>query len=210
MKYYLLSGLIMILLVIGGSLIESAHPSTVMVNENQIEISPAEVFEGDAIKLKPHLGLTTGAVGIQYHGSKNFISTSYEIWERGKLKQHFPGMSSMIQTPFNGEVSISLQDPSFESKNQRYKVTVVVSSENGYGSSTFMIDKFDPELTGGYGPIHWDTTQLVDDDQEVAVWGMFAMDGFSTSETMKEQAKKADWAFLLKLKMEEESDVRNK
>lgn len=124
MRYYLLSGFIMIFLIVGGSLTESSDPSTVNGNENQIEISPSEVFEGDAVKLKPHLGLTTGAVGIKYHGSKRFISTLYEIWEKGKLKNHSSSMSSMTKNPFHGEVSISLQDASLLELSNQYRVTL--------------------------------------------------------------------------------------
>ncbi|WP_367749861.1 hypothetical protein [Ammoniphilus sp. 3BR4] len=199
----------MIGIIIAGFWMEPSHTSTMALKE-QLEISPADVFEGDAIKLRPHLGLTTGAVGVRYNGSKEFISTSYKIWEKGKRISQNASMSSTVKSPFQGEVSVSLQDASPDLNNQKFKGTIVISSETGYSSSTFFIDKFDPLVSEGYGPRNWNKTLLVDDDREVAIWGLFASDSFSTSESLEEQAQKADWAFLLKLKMEDEISAREK
>lgn len=209
MRYYVLSFFMMVCIILAGVWTNPEPMSTKGLN-NQLELSPADVFEGETVKLRPHLGLTTGAVRVKYNGSKEFISTSYEIWEKGKLMDRKPSMSASIKSPFHGEISISIQDASLDIKNSKYKATTVISSETGYSSSTFFINKFDPLLTGGYGPRNWDTTQVVSDDQETAVWGFFVSDTFDHSESLELQAKKADWAFLLKVKMEEELSVGNR
>lgn len=171
-----------------------------------IRISPSSLFEGDTKKLEPHLDLISGCVKIKYSGPKKYMSTSYEIWEEGKLKKTSALLyGSLIEKNYDGEVSISLKNKSSDDLDPKYKLTI--ANENGSGAFSFV-----PEITipldGGRRPLTIMKDTEVSDNNKVAVWGYATYkDGIiqsSLDKGIEESAKEASWAIVFKIYMSNE------
>ncbi len=172
------------------------------VTENYVRVIPSKLFEGDAKKLEPHLGMITGCVKIKYQGDKESIGLKYEIWENGKIKESLDGMSKPIdENVFDGEISISLKDiiDIDLEKSDFMIMRIFISDDNGYGGSTRYIKRFENDCS--YGPVEIDGEIKVSDGDEIAVWGVTAYkDSYSSGGTsIEEQVKAADWGLVLKI-----------
>lgn len=202
MKHAALAAIFMIFLLVLGIYTNSTSNTVQTAPNDVMEISPSQLFQGDTKKLEPHLGWTAGAVKIKYGGSKEYLKISYEIWENGALKQRSGAMATSIDSMFDGEVSVSLKELQPEGQTQKYNVNLVISEPNGYSRAAFTIDKFDGNLIRGLSPMTWPKTEVVDADKEVAVWGLMAANKFRTGNSIEEQAKNVDWAFVVKISIQ--------
>jgi len=163
-----------------------------------IRISPSSLFEGDAKKLEPHLGLLSGCVKVKYSGPKKYINTAYEIWEDGKMKKSSAPLSTSIEKNYDGEVSVSLKNESTDDIKQVYRLTVAANSASSSGIV--------PEIVfpdGGRSPRNIDKVIEISDDKEIAVWGYVVQKDMVilNEESIEESAKKASLAFVFKISM---------
>ncbi|MED4729927.1 hypothetical protein P9597_17605 [Aneurinibacillus migulanus] len=175
-----------------------------MPAEGMVHISPSSLFDGETKKLEPHLGLTSGAVKVQYEGPRHMMIVMYEIWENGTLKQKSEGLGYSIEKGgFDGEFSVSLREEDKEKKS--YAMTTVFSKKDGYASSVTSIPGY--KSAAGSSPRPLQQVINVSDKEEIPVWGWVAGKGSEVSdfsEPFEEMAKKVEWALLLKIHMKEE------
>lgn len=163
----------------------------------QLQIKPGELFEGELKKIEPHLGFVgSGLVEVAYNGSKKYLQTDYEIWEDGQLKERVGRFSSLIGHKFDGNISITLEEAAKNDKS--YRGIIAISSPTGYSASSFFIPKIDSDYS--YGPMHIKDSITIGANEEAIIWGMHANEnGLVYQGDIENTAKKADWAFLVKV-----------
>ena len=107
---------------------------------------------------------------------------------------------------YDGEVSVSLKNESTDDIKQVYRLTVAA---NGASSSGIV-----PEIVftdGVRSPRNINKVIEISDDKEIAVWGYVVQkDGssYQNEESIEESAKKASWAFVLKISMNDEGGFK--
>jgi len=179
--------------------------------DNPIHIEPSSLFQGDTARLKPHLNIIGGLVKVSTsEPGKSWLHTKYEIWENGELKTSEAAFSKSIENSNTQEVSVSLTDDI--NNNNSIEVTTVVSNDSGYGASQFIIPRFDKGLS--FGPNELSNAIDIKKGNEIAVWSLLAndKDEYSLSlhnEDIVEDAKKADWAFVLKISIKDDHETEN-
>lgn len=201
---YLLLVLVSSLSIIGCSKATGFKENNMPAN-GIIRISPSSLFEGDTKKLEPHLGLISGCVKVKYSGPKKYINTAYEIWEYGKMKKSSDPLSTSIEKNYDGEVSVSLLNESTDDIKQVYRLTVAANSASSSGIV--------PEIVfpdGGRSPRNINKVIEISDDKEIAVWGYVVQkDGsYQNEESIEESARKASWAFVLKISINDEAGFK--
>lgn len=172
---------------------------------NTVIVSPTELFQGDTVRLEPHLGLLSGAVDVTYEGDQENISLKYEIWEEGILEfSEFIFSSSGENPGFKGEVSISLQGVNqyHTESSAPMTMTSVIRTANGYSSSSKPIEHFNQKF--GYSPQHLTNEVVISADDEIPIWGVVASDGILTTggEDLEHTVKRAPWGLLVKIYFE--------
>lgn len=168
---------------------------------NQAEISPSSIFEGDAKKLQPHMDMITGCVEVKYKGDKKGIGVKYEIWENGEIKADDNATSRFIKNnEFNGTISISLREDIRE--ESKCKIKIFINDDKGLGGTTIPIENFYKDLS--YGPKELQEKIVINDSEEVVIWGLAAYRGSFTSggHSIEEEVKKADSGLVLKVYFE--------
>lgn len=198
---YLLLILVSSLSIVGCSKVTGVKEDNMPAN-GIIRISPSSLFEGDAKKLEPHLGLISGCVKVKYNGSKKYMNATYEIWEEGKIKNSSHLMGTSIEKNYDGEISMSLKNESPDDTKQFYRVTVAT---NGAATTKIVPDIVIPDA--GRSPRNINKAIDISDDKEIAVWGYVAQKGnsyYQDEESIEESAKKANWAFVIKISMNDE------
>ncbi len=76
-----------LLLVLSGCTGNSTKP---------LAVESIELFEGDAVKFRPFLGGMSGAIKLDYTGSKTDMKIDLEEWENGVKKANAGGMSDLL------------------------------------------------------------------------------------------------------------------
>lgn len=172
------------------------------LGENQVEISPSSLFEGDAKRLQPHLDMVTGCVEVKYKGDKKGICVKYELWENGEIMEANDITSRFIKdNEFNGTISISLKED-IRDENKCIMKTFI-SDDKGFGGSTRPIENFYKGLS--YGPEELQEKIVINDSEEIVVWGLSVYDGSFTSGglSIEEEVKRADKGLVLKVYFKE-------
>lgn len=218
MKKIFLIILLCTIFLIGYNVLSSTEQKNELQNEtleqkNELEngtyiVKPSSLFDTDELKkLEPHLDMTSGCVEIGYKGDKRNIGIKYEIWEKGKLKNTYKiltlGMpnkfNNIEEDEYNDTISISLKDIILDdlSRSTKTIMTTVVG-----GSCTKMIIDRYPQYYSS-SPYNLISSIVSNDNEEVTVWGLMAMDnrnsGYSHKETIKDTVKIVDWALILKV-----------
>lgn len=168
------------------------------VGDNQIIISPSSLFEGDAKRLQPHMDMITGCVEAKYKGNKESICVKYEIWENGKIKEVAEGVSSFIENnEFDGTVSISLKEDIDDETMLSMKL--FITDDDGCVGITRSIESFDKKSS--YGPEELQEDKVINDNQEITVWGLSTYKGTYTTGggDIVEEIERADWGLLIKV-----------
>ncbi len=166
---------------------------------HQARISPAEIFNESTRLLEPHLDLTTGAVRIEYAGPEDWLSLGYEVWENGVIKYPFGVEGTMIDVPFSGMLTMSLEDVSQYTDEPKYKVIYALTSDSGGGiTSVSYYPK--PAIDGFSSFSELREPLVISDGEEVAVWGyLVSKSGTFLDVPIPEQAANADWALVMKV-----------
>lgn len=168
---------------------------------NQAKIIPGTLFEGDTKKLQPHLDMITGCVEVKYKGDKESIGAKYEIWENGEMKEANNITSRFIKNnEFDGRISISLKEDIRD--ENKCEMKTFISDDKGYGGSTIYIESFYKDF--GYGPEELHEETVINDDEEISIWGVSAYKGSFASGglNIEEEVKKSDWGLVLKVYFE--------
>jgi len=197
--------LVIIILLIGCTNEQKISPS----EDNNVIISPSELFVGDTKKLEPHMDLTTGSVKVNYSGEKEFIRIKYEIWENGESTKENIILSSMIKNGFNGEISFSIKKLINDELEpmELFKLKSVVSKDNGYSASTTYIDEIPLEYS--YGPTQLEEEIKANEDEEIIIWGVIASKNGNSAyyNDINRTLVSADLALVLM--MEFKDDIEN-
>lgn len=171
------------------------------IENNSVKVTPSQLFQGDTIRLKPHIDMITGCVDVNYQGNKENIRLKYEIWEEGNLKENKNILSNSIQNnKFSGEISISLKDITMYDMqlSESMKMTTVIRTESGHSSSSASINRFNKEY--GHSPQNLQNEINAKEDEEIIIWGLAAGDTLpSGGEDIKNSVKKSKWGLIVKL-----------
>jgi hypothetical protein len=175
-----------------------------------LTVKSFELFEGDDKRYQPFLGAMSGAVKLNYIGTRSNVRVSMEVWENGELTEpEQSSLSSAIQQSQNGDrvmdgelvVSVKQQADEATSKQTKYNVTVALIDQGGTRSSEY-------EVTSDYAvnssmPIVLGKDELtIDETEEVAVWGMQASEnGMQTVSLTQEMLKQVEWAVIFKISL---------
>jgi hypothetical protein len=191
--------LISIILIVALALIGCSK--TEITEENTVKVTSSKLFEGEAKKLEPHMGLISGCAKIEYKGEKQFIGCKYEIWEDGEITETSDIFSTRIDGEFSGEISVSLRQliNNELERSEDMIMTTAIGNANGYSSSTKYIKRFD--INYGYSPYELTDEIVVADDAEIGVWGLMASDDsvYRQEKSIEGTAEKTDWAIILKI-----------
>ncbi|MBM7647384.1 hypothetical protein JOC78_000305 [Bacillus ectoiniformans] len=183
-----------------GFLLSACSSEEPKSQKGYLTIEPSQLFVGDTKKLEPHMGLIGGAVHLKYDGDYKILQTKYEIWEKGKLTKSSNAFGTSFEEGLDDELTFSLKT----NENMFDAVLAVSSNKKGYSSSHFSVPKFNEEYA--YGPVPIEESIKVKEGKDEAMWGLIAnKDGRISSEgDINKAAKVADWAFVVKVSIEEE------
>lgn len=173
------------------------------IESNSVKVTPSELFQGDTIRLKPHMNMISGCVQAKYRGSKENMGLKYEIWEEGRLEIERDILSSPIEeNEFDGEISISIKNISPSSSiSNSMEMTTVIRTEEGYSSISGPIEKFNQEY--GHSPQELQSEISVGEDEEIVIWGLVAGDKLSSGgEDIQDSVEGSKWGLVVKLKFE--------
>lgn len=127
--------IVMVLLLIGCSNTEN--------KQNEIIITPIQLFEGEEIKYKPFVGDMSGAFKLAYNGEKPNISLSVDVWGNGKRVKTIGGVydlffASVNHTVNEFEIIVSMNLNAIEDQEDGVmEVKINNRSEKGYTFVTF-------------------------------------------------------------------------
>lgn len=197
-----------ILMTIGVLNVGCSNIKDTKDNKDIVHIEPSKLFKGEAKILEPHLGIIGGgAVKVNIKQDNSIIRTSYEIWEDGNLVTSRDSFSSYIyDKEFNSEVTVSLKED-IEEKDM-FKLTIAI---DGHGSLKTKIPRFNKEYGWATNELHKEVNVPL--DQEIAVWSLIANGRdkfFENTGNIEEDVKKEQWAFVLKLKVNERDKESDK
>jgi len=171
------------------------------VKNDSVKVIPSKLFQGDAVRLEPHMDMITGCVNVNYKGNKENIGLKYEIWKEGTLEVSENILSSSNENNgFDGEVSISLKgvDNSDVELSKSMELTTVIRTESGYSSSSIPIKRFNKEY--GHSRQNLQNEIIKSEDENITIWGLVAGDTLSTGgEDIENTVKKAKWGLIIKL-----------
>lgn len=175
-----------------------------------LNVKSFELFEGDAKRYQPFLGSMSGAVKLNYKGTKSNVRVSMEVWENGALKEPAQSsLSSAIQQSQNGDrvmdgeliVSVKQQADETTPQKTQYSMTVALNDQGGTSSTEY-------EVTADFAanssmPIVLGKDELtIDETEEIAVWGMQASEnGMQTVSLTQEMLKHVKWAVIFKISL---------
>src|SRR5947208_1779344 len=108
-----LAAAVAVTLVLGGSILLfaggfSRKPAPAGAAPVGVRVSPSELFAGEAKRLEPHLGLTSGCAHLESAHAVVWIGAEVELWQDGKLVKVVGGGQHRVEEP--NEVSVSLQE----------------------------------------------------------------------------------------------------
>lgn len=169
------------------------------VNSKSVKVIPSDLFQGDTVRLEPHMNMVTGCVDVEYQGDKENIMLKYEIWEEGTLKMESDTLSTSIkENEFNGEISISLKDINdYMESSELMELTAAIRTDSGYFSNSIPIDRYSKEYANS--PSNLEKEINATEDEEISIWGLIAGDTLSVGEDIEKSVKESKWGLIVKL-----------
>ncbi len=168
-----------------------------------LRVTPSQLFTGDLARIEPHVASISGCVKVEYAGPRKYLQVSTEIWEDGESRT-VCSTGGSVNLPLSDELSVTLHDIGQYTDDLAYRIVTSIRGSSG----TTYLRKFDRSGLFGTGLLGLERIDILD-DEDVIVWG-YAW--FRYGEThnrelaLEEQARKAKWAVVLKLKMLDETD----
>jgi hypothetical protein len=194
-----------ILLLTGGC---SQKPTTpVATPPAGVRVSPSELFSGDAKRLEPHFGLTSGCVGIESGEPVVWIGMEVELWQGGKPVKLVASGRDRVEGPT--EASISIQDMNGLEGKPKHKLVLAAFGKTGSSSSQLITEKLKPEIDAPNGTMGTvaklaGAIELVE-GEHTPVWAVLAHDAnnprqFNNADkTVVGGPKQAAWALVFKV-----------
>jgi hypothetical protein len=181
--------------------------------EPVFQVTPTELFTGDAVKFKPFLE-NAGAVQVKYSGEKESIRLLAEVWVNGELQDIHPQLGGFLTKEtkhglrtWNGEVIVSIDVTENEEGHSRYTAKSVFFEDDGHVSYGYTFDADEAHTAFGHIPLGHEQ-RVSPEDGELAIWGFQATSQniLHATDLTPEQLKQTDWAIVFNLAA---SDVEN-
>ncbi|NOU72750.1 hypothetical protein GC098_15195 [Paenibacillus sp. LMG 31458] len=169
--------------------------------------SPESLFDGNENKkLKPLLGLMSGAVALHYEGPYQTVEVNIEYWKNGVKTNISSGMGTTFQEKnnqgnyqYDGDFVYSFQDRHDPSGTVYSELVYAFVSESGYASTAVRVDK--PAGINMTGEMRLQQKEKVPLDESTIVWGLQGNDKqqmFSYS-SIVETLQSAQWAMVVRV-----------
>ncbi|OMF24160.1 hypothetical protein BK133_23385 [Paenibacillus sp. FSL H8-0548] len=179
---------------------------------NMLQVKEVDLFAGDAKKFQPFLGAMSGAIKINYTGSKQSIRADLEIWENGVKKETLSSfMGTLISESkrgdrvFDGEfiISVKQQNEMDNANKTRFKITSAFIDQGGSISSGTEVAA-DLALTGSRTINFGNQAQEFSEDEEIAIWGLQASEGIMQAvDLTPEMLKRVSFAMIVKISLQD-------
>ena len=174
-----------------------------------ITLTPVDMFNGSAAKLKPFLGIMSGAFKLRYEGKRPNASLDIDLWKDGKKASSSGSIGDLFFSPNEEdnemEVMISMDTDYYASEGQEKKIKVKVGITRATGSSlmTFTIP-WDKKYTA-LGLLSEHEPRTFHKDDAVPVWGMQATstNTIRTADLSPESLNRLEAAILFTLRIED-------
>ena len=116
-----------------------------------IKLTPIDLFDGEAGKFKNFLGSMSGAIKLEYEGSKPNASLDIDIWENGRKVDTAGSIGDLFysldeQKRSKVEIIISIDTVHFEGQNEYSIIKVNKVRDSGSSLFTFTLP-WNKELT---------------------------------------------------------------
>ncbi|MGG4343157.1 hypothetical protein [Paenibacillus lautus] len=176
----------------------------------KIELTPVDLFQGDAAKFKLFLGPMTGAFKLKYKGNKPNASLEIDIWKNGKKVDSAGAIRDLFYSSneqkgsHEVELIICVDTESIGGQQEFSKIKVNTISHSGSSLSTFTIP-WDKKLTA-HGLIQDMRPRSFTIDQPVHVFGMHATstNKIHTADLSTDSLRTTEWALVFTLRLDEE------
>lgn len=204
--------LLLICYIIIFTIILSGCFSSDSNKQDRLQVKTVELFAGDAKKFQPFLGATSGAIKLNYTGSKQAIRADLEIWENGAKKETMSSfMGALISESthgdrvFDGEfiIAVKQQNDIDNANKTRFKITSAFIQQSGSVSSDTEITA-DLALTSTMTIDLGSQAQEFSEDEEIAIWGLQASEGsMQTVDLTPGMLKRVSWAMVVKISLQD-------
>ncbi|MEO2203409.1 hypothetical protein ABGV42_06665 [Paenibacillus pabuli] len=199
--------ILLLLFVLTGCSAESAD--TIIpdeLNPNSITLTPVDLTQGEAAKLRPFLGTMSGAFKLRYEGEKPGASLDMDIWENGRkvdsagsIGDLFFKPEGQIESGTEIEVIISIDTV----RTEEQKEICIVKISAGSGLATFTLP-WNSELKGR-GLIQHTEALTFTTDRPVPAFAMHATSSNQVfaGDFSEDTLSKTEWALVFTVRFEE-------
>ncbi|MGE7826964.1 hypothetical protein [Paenibacillus sp. NPDC093718] len=178
----------------------------------KIQLTPVDLFQGEAAKFKLFLGPMTGAFKLKYEGNKPNVSLDIDIWKNGQKVDSAGSIGDLFYSSDEEkdsnevELIISVDTESIEGLEEFKKIKVNTNSHSGSSLSIFTIP-WDKTLTAE-GLIQDTRPRSFTIDQPVHVFGMHATSSneIHTADLTTDSLTKTEWALVFTLRLDEDME----
>lgn len=176
-----------------------------------IQLTPVDLFQGEAAKFKLFLGPMTCAFKLEYEGNKPNASLDIDIWKNGQKVDSAGSIGDLFYSSDEQkdskeiELIISVDTESIEGQKESCKIKVNTNSHSGSSLSTFTIP-WDKKLTA-HGLIQDTRPRSFSIDQPVHVFGMHATSSnrIHAADLSTDSLRNTEWALVFTLRLDEEN-----
>lgn len=109
---------------------------------NHLHIEPYDLFSGNSQKFKPFLAPMSGAVKLQYQGTKRAMKINMELWQDGKKTKNMGSFGALTEEDRHGErlyegdfITTMKEFKAISDKKAYYLITVAFTNQKGSISS---------------------------------------------------------------------------
>lgn len=178
----------------------------------KIQLTPVDLFQGEAAKFKLFFGPMTGAFKLKYEGNKPIVSLDIDIWKNGQKVDSAGSIGDLFNSSDEEkdrnevELIISVDMESIEGLDESRKIKVNTNSHSGSSLSTFTIP-WDKTLTA-QGLIQDTRSRSFTIDQPVHVFGMHATSSneIHTADLTTDSLRKTEWALVFTLRLNDDME----
>lgn len=193
------------IVVLTGCTSEKNEPLPEIPNTTSIHLTPVDLSQGEVSKLRPFLGMMSGAFKLEYGGESPNARLDIDLWEKGQRVETVGSVGHLFssldgQSIKETEIIISIESLRIEKDKETAIIKVNNASNSGSSLSTFNFE-LDTELATK-GLVDHTEPQSYSFDQPIYV---FAMQATSTNEIYmmdltQESLGETEWALVFTLR----------
>lgn len=199
-----------LLIVIGLILVSSIAGCAVNQAENTLVITPMELFDREAEKFEPFMGMTSGSkLAVRGEGS---INVDVEEWEYGQLVRQGASLSQPIPVTSGADKSANSTEheliisvlPIQVKEERGYLIQVALSNESGTSKILSYVEE-NPHITGWtYGQVGEE--QILGRGESVYMMGLkgSSKGPISSIADLEQEKETAEWMLLFRVEYAEE------